>query len=406
MVDVAALWPSITDDDGTGQSGTVFNKANMETAAVAAINNQVHSATNPTVTPDEVVAARGNMTDLEDRLDGVIDADGVLVPSAQTMSISQVMHTAAAVNFIPDSTFLMWHLGDAAAPTYWTASGSSVARCGTGLGDTKRKVGPYCAKVSSAGSIYHYLIDAAQWAGADHFETQKIGFGVWAWTTTASLGRITVTDGDASTNSSWHTSGAGGGGWEWLSGVHTISAAATYLRVELQVSGAGDVYFSGPTALFSDQAAVRWAPSPKMYGSLVIPYAGAPAVADGVFHYVFARPAIVKDVQAFCGTAPGGADVFTIDIEKDTDGAGTQASIFSAAKEIVTAGAIAGSVQPDGTYANRCFTGFSGAVPAHAIIRLNYDVVGGNTEDTRVYIRCLQWLNPLENFVAYNDFGL
>jgi hypothetical protein len=379
----------------------------METAAVAAINNQVHSATNPTVTPkaiiDEVVTARGNMTDLEDRLDGVIDADGVLVPSAQTMSIAQVMATAAAVNLIPDSTFLMWHLGDAAEPTFWKATGSTVARAGTGLGDTTRKVGPYCAKVSSAGSIFHYLIDAAQWAGADHLEGQKIGFGVWAKTSTASLGRITVSDADSSSNSSWHT---GGGTWEWLSGVHTISAAATYLRVELQVSGVGDVYFSGPTAILSDQAPVRWAPSQKMYGSLFVPASGVPAVADGAFHYVFARPALVRDVQAFAGTAPGGAFDFDIDVEKDTDGAGTQVSIFSAAKTILTAAAVAGSVQPDGTYANRCFIGYSGATPAHAILRLNYDVVGGATADTRIMIRCLQWLNPLENFVAYDDFGL
>lgn len=61
-----AAW-AVTDDDGTGQSGTIANAAWVD-AIEASINALIHSAANPTVTPediiDEVVAARNGAASL------------------------------------------------------------------------------------------------------------------------------------------------------------------------------------------------------------------------------------------------------------------------------------------------------------------------------------------------------
>jgi hypothetical protein len=139
-----------------------------------------------------------------------------------------------------------------------------------------------------------------------------------------------------------------------------------------------------------------------VYGTLFIPFSGAPETGDGKFHFVFARPALIKDVQGYCVTAPGGADNLTIDIEK-WNGSDWTESIFSAPKNLITGANIAGAVQPDGDYANRCFTGVSGTTVTDGTLRLNLDTVGGNIADIRVMIRCLQYRNPLEDFLAVDD---
>ena len=61
-----AAW-AVTDDAGTGQSGTIFDAAWVD-AIEASINALIHSATNPTITPediiDEVVLARNGSATL------------------------------------------------------------------------------------------------------------------------------------------------------------------------------------------------------------------------------------------------------------------------------------------------------------------------------------------------------
>lgn len=71
-----------TDDTGDGVSGTIWNRA-YEVAYKAAIDALIHSATNPTVTPediiDEVVVARGSLGNLNARISGSLKANGDLI---------------------------------------------------------------------------------------------------------------------------------------------------------------------------------------------------------------------------------------------------------------------------------------------------------------------------------------
>ena len=68
-----------TDDDGSGTTGTKQNQS-FWSLWRDAINTLIHSVTNPTITPediiDEVVTARGNKATLDTRLDVSIDNDG------------------------------------------------------------------------------------------------------------------------------------------------------------------------------------------------------------------------------------------------------------------------------------------------------------------------------------------
>ena len=65
-------WPTLADDTGAGQDGTVLAKARFDEIK-ASVEDQVHSSTNPTIKPnatiDEVVTARGSMGSLDARLD-------------------------------------------------------------------------------------------------------------------------------------------------------------------------------------------------------------------------------------------------------------------------------------------------------------------------------------------------
>ena len=93
-------WPTLTDDSGDGTSGTVLDKTVFDTIK-AQIEDHVHTTNNTTVKPkaitDEVVTARGNRTSLEDRLDGVIDADGDLITPAQSCLLLSWAHTPPSI---------------------------------------------------------------------------------------------------------------------------------------------------------------------------------------------------------------------------------------------------------------------------------------------------------------------
>lgn len=404
----------IADDTGLGQDGTSTDAA-FWALIKAAIEAVTHSATNPTVDAndiiDEVQAIKdaktvGSWADLKAALDGVIDfTDGSLITPASVVSMDQLTHALQGVNLFINDTDLLWHLGDALPPTGWAIAGAggTIQRCGTGLGDTNRKVGPFCSRLHyGAGDVhfYRFIIPAAVFAQIDHIKTQLVGGGMWVRATTASQVRFYIFDGSTQTYSDYHT---GGGDWEWLKTDHIISGAGTQLYGGVVGSAGADFYVSARDFRLGDHAPSRWSPAPTIRGSLFIPATGVPAVADGAFHYIFARPALIEDIQAFWGTPAGGGGVLDIDIEKDTVGDGTWVSIFSASTTVITDPAVAGSARPDGAYANRCFTGYSGAVPAHALLRLNYDVVDGVASDTRIMIRALQYTNPLEAHLAYDN---
>jgi len=392
--------PAMSDDSGSLTDGTVTDKAFMD-AIMDEIDTQCHSAANPTITPvnttDEVVTARGSMGSLDTRLDVSLEENGDLKTQASLVTATQA-GGLPQTNTVVNDIFIVWTDGDAAAADGWVLAGggAAVARAGTGLGDTKRKVGDFCSKLTYGAATltyYNEILTTAAYSRLDHLDAEIVGFGAWVWADAASQTRLYVADGATTTYSTaYHT---GGGAWEWLSGTHTISGSATYLRAGCAVESGGvnPAYLSGYTVIFGEIAPVNWRPCPTAYGTVAHKITGAATVAE-IDRYVLQRPGIVKDVQLYANTAPVGAD-FIIDVN---GGDGTN-SMFSTLPQIDD-GDSAGSQIPDGTYAYRCFKGYSGDTPGtgKALLMTECTQIGSGTagSDVNVLVRVQVFLDPFE----------
>ena len=398
-------WPTLTNDSGDGTSGTVLDQSVFNTIK-AQIEDHVHSTSNTGIKPkaitDEVVTARGNKANLNARIVGVIDADGALVTPATIVTASQLQATLGGVNLLKNDTFIMWHTSDTAAPTFWTLSGGSIARTGTGLSDTKRKVGRYAVAQTNAGELYQDIVDAGAWGDSDHLEGKKVSIGCWVWSTIANHVRLQVVDGATTTSSDYHTGASGSGAWEFLTATHSVSASASYLRVQTDRVQNGTPYISGFTAILGDQVPGRHIPSQKNYGMIYFPFSGTPTTGDGKASICLSRPIFIKQVVAYCKAACSGD--FTIDVERG-DGASSWGSVFSGAQAIINNTYRFGAAVPNGTYANRCVLGGSPdntATSANNVIRVNFDAING-ANDGYIGIRGMQYVNWLEDFVAAAD---
>ena len=390
----------MSDDSGIFTDGTVVNKAFID-AAYDQIEDQTHSSTNPTVKPkaitDEVVAARGSKTSLDARLDVALNEDGTPKTGAG-VTLDTVAATLPQSNVVLNETFLIWAAGDAVAPTGWTlaGTGAAAARAGTGLGDTNRKVGDFCAKLtfgSATLTLSQDVLPTAAFSRVDHLKGTTVGLGAWVKSAVGSQARLYVTDGVTTTYSAYHS---GGATFEWLSLEHDISGSATALTIGISVeSSAGNpVYFSGPTLLLASLAPTGWRPTPMAYGTVFFPSAGAQTASTDKARYLLARMGIVKDVQATLSTAPTGATTFKIDVNNGAN------SIFGGTKlEFVASDKVAAKA-PDGTYQYRCFAGGRQASGASIANALSYDVDAiGSTiagSDLTLGIRVMVYLDPFE----------
>ena len=259
-------WPTIVDDDGSLTLGTEIEKAVFD-AIKASIEADLYSAVNPAVTAeniiDEVVTARGSKASLDARMDVSLNEDGTLKTQASLVSAADAA-TLQGLNWVINDNFLIWAGGDAVAPTSWTldGTGAACARAGTGLGDTEKKVGDFCAKLTygtTTLTLTQNVIPSAAWALASVFKGAKFGFGAWVKSAVASQVRLKIDDGVTVSYSSYHT---GDGTWQWLSGVHTASATGTKLdfAVAVESSNANPAYFSGACVMLSNLAPTQWVP--------------------------------------------------------------------------------------------------------------------------------------------------
>lgn len=411
MATVKGSFPARVDDTGTGRDGTPVDVAFID-AIGDAIDAETLSATNPTVKcseiQDEVVEARGSVATLDTRLDVSLNEDGTLKTTGVLggyATVTQLLGGVGAVNLVTNDDFLCWPDGDAAVPEGYTLTGAggTVARVGTGLGDTARKIGDFAAKVTRAGTDVNFtkiMLQGAAFTRGNFVIGLYQSVGAWVLCSTPNVARVLVSDNAGTAYSSYHT---GGGTWEWLAVTRQVNVVATALIAGIQVSNA-DVaaYVSGLTAMLldSDQALTRYVPSPVVYGAFHFSVAGAVAGATNIHGYEPARAGIVKDVQLFIKTAPTG-QALIVDVNT-WDGA-SYTSMFSTRPQIAD-GAFRGGAQPDTTYARRCLRGTSGAsLSAGGELTFDVDQVGSGVagSDLRVEVRALQYQSPLERFQTY-----
>jgi hypothetical protein len=405
-------FPASTNDDGTLTTGTVLNEAFFD-AIESGINALVHSSSNPAITPvniiDEVVTARGSKASLDARLDVEHNDDGTHNLSANIVTTSVLAASLAGQNLAANPTFIMWPDGDTSAPAYYSLSGAgaTIARTGTGLGDTTRLIGDFCAFVtygSATARLQQTLLDAGVWPANDHLEGEKIAYSVWVKSSTVAKVRAFVYTGTAGYEySSYHT---GGGSWERLEVVETILATATELSVGVEISGTGNFYMSGPCPMLSNTAPTRFVNSQAQRGSIVWSFSGSPPTGDGQRHFIPSRVIKLTDVQIYAKTAPSGG-AFTIDIERG-DGS-TWVSVLAATMSVDDGKEFAWQEVDTGTYARKFVepafvdngdNGDAGAT--NSVLRLNIDAVNG-AADITIIVRGWQYARLLEDALAYND---
>lgn len=414
-------WPPYSDDTGLGQDGTEVDEALLDLIE-SALETEIVSATNPAVTTkaikDEVVTARGNLANLNARIGVIVDADGNVLSIAGQASQTDLTKVLGARNLLVNDDFRLWHRGDSSAPTGWTLSaGATIARTGTGLTDTEKKVGLYAAKVTRSSGTP--TLSQAILASADYdqiLDGDVLSFGAWVHASATSQARVYVDDGSGSkTYSKYHT---GTPGWEFLNVdassddlIHTISAAATKLEFGLEIAtGTSDVYIDGATCMFADFAPPAWIPCIVDPGKMwVHKIVGTPSTGDDQDVFLPSRPTILLAVHGACTTAPSGG-TFDYDIRASADFSGTNSPIGGAGS-LFNDGKKFGYLDLSGTTANyqyRCLPGtyLDDATTAaeQALWSADIDAVN-SASDIWIFMRCLQYLSPIEMFRAHNRWG-
>src|SRR3972149_60918 len=232
-------WPSVTNDPGDRQSGTVWTKE-IHDGIKASVEGNVHSAANPTVATktiiDGVVDARGSKTSLDARLDVALEEDGTPKAVAGQATEEQVRAQVAQKNLLANGDLELWTAGTTSAPDNFTLSGAAAAilKSGPAQADTTDLgVGTYSARITSGGGeaakLTQIAISVANMSRWRNVQGKKIALAVRVKTSTSNTVRIVVDDGVTTTGSGYNTTTSAE---EDLAVVHLLDSAATKLDVD------------------------------------------------------------------------------------------------------------------------------------------------------------------------------
>ena len=325
---------------------------------------------------------------------------GLLVSADIRSNWTSLAQSVGEVNLVADPTFLLWPAGDSAAPTHYSLSGTgaTIARTGTGLGDTVRKVGDFAAKITSGGSLAaileQQLLPTAAFSRADFLKGQTVSCGAWERGGSATSIRLSIYDGVGTTYSGY----GGNASWSWVTLTRTIDASATLLAVRAEVTGGALTgYVSGITCLLGPVPPAYFQAAPVIYGSWETFLPGAQTVGATKQRWLAQRPLIIRDVQLWILSPPTGSALI---VDVNTFDGALYTSMFSTRPQIAAGGAFGGA-QPDTTYARRCMT--TGGVGS--ILSIDVDQVGSTAagSDLAIQIRYLMFARPLEAFLDYGD---
>jgi len=395
--DATPDWPDYSNDDGTGQTGTVIDLAFINEMRDA-LDGMLHSTTNPTVELftilNEMVTARGSTASLNARLSTVIDAAGALIAPSTIVTATQLRSQfASSVNLLKNSTFWLWDAGLTSAPSYYALTNATVIISGASEADTRRKVGAKCMKLTwSSGTASAQQLIFSTTDMMDHFtgETEEVGAGMWVYATVANQARIVIDNGNTQTASSYHT---GAAGWEWLSLQHTISAAGTKLEFRCEMASAGSAYFSGGVVNLAAYVPTFWTPEPIVRGSLNLIVPGVLSIGDGKRYFTFGRPTRIVRAQVFVTTDPTGAGI-TLNFEKLTAAAPTWTEFIAAAVAIADGDGVGDMTPITSDISANCFSGWFGASgeflaanTVNKLGRLNIDVIGSTVTGSNLNVR-------------------
>ena len=155
-------------------------------------------------------------------------------------------------NMLNNGNFERWSDGTSSAPDGWELSGSGAT---VGRNDANKKIGSYSCALTRNGSDL-WLI---QQASTDvYWQSRTLTLGCWVKASAASRAYLYLYDSAGTTT----TSHSGSGNWEWLTVTHTVSAAATYVRVGFRI------LYGDTTAYFDGAILVEGSYAPSFVNSL------------------------------------------------------------------------------------------------------------------------------------------
>src|SRR5262245_17953325 len=113
--DATPPWPPVVDDSGNLTSGTPFDAAYND-GVKDTLDALLHSTDDPTVSPADIIAemkdARGATASLNERLSGIVDANGA--PVGGPVLPPSVRNGFAQGNLLRNGEFLQWSRGNSA----------------------------------------------------------------------------------------------------------------------------------------------------------------------------------------------------------------------------------------------------------------------------------------------------
>jgi hypothetical protein len=363
MANLDLSWPTTTDDDGTGQTGTNTKKSFWDSIK-SAVEGNLHSAANSTIKTktiiDEVKEARGTTSSLEDRIDDVITKDGELILPSSVANLSQLREIIGNQNLVRDGSFWIWSYGTVGVDrtAYWERSNAEVTleRCGYGAADTTQLMGQFTMKVTqatgNANRVDQRILNPTDFANADFLKDTYVSAGAWCKASVASAAGLTISDWNQSTTTN-HT---GGGDWEWLTVTHKISQAGTRIVVSLNINAATSIYWSGVSMVLG--ATPPAGPLSEKWRKGMVHFVHRGTIPNGVFIKLpVLQPAIIYYAAAQCIGAP--SSNMTMKVQKQTTPVGTWVDTH-ATGTVIGSGLTAGGFLIAGTYQHRCLSGVGG----------------------------------------------
>ena len=381
-------WPTPTDDNGTGQSGTAIDAA-WVALVKSSVEDNVHSTGNPTIKTktiiDEVVTARGNLASLNARLSGVVDANGLPVAGSTTITQSIALGMLGGFNPIRDSAFLIWPGAAATAtPIHWSLGGGGTI---TWIKSTPTpKIGFIAARLTGTAATYLYQDIAIQASYLPMLQSRKLGFGAWVYATTANQARLGMLDSaSAQSYSSYHT---GDGTWQWLSGTFTVAAGATSITFRLNCETNGNnISITGPTVVFSDYAPLYALESRYEMDTYRFWIAGNVAVANDLAFISVGRASKFVAAGISVQTSPVGADIRGM---WEVRSGGAWVALYTAVTDLkIIDGQVTGYCVPTNlNHHETCvdaMTVVSSVIPNNRVMRFNLSQVGSGTAGAGMY---------------------
>jgi hypothetical protein len=316
-------WPTITD----AVTPTDTNATRLDKALYASIKESFEdnfdSLTNPTITGgnliDEVVAARGNKSSLDERLSVSITDGGLLNAPASLMTSTDIKEVPGRTNLCRNGDFEIWHRGigpnSTHMPSHWDQynAPTSYAMCGSGETIDEHFDSRYCLRIIHSGAVLDQgckqdIISST--GGSFNYDTyldgKKVTIGAFVKCSTANAAQVWLNDGTTIAKAK----AADTTEWTWITTTMTYTKGS-YLRcycVVEQNTGA-TAYFSGVTVTVGNYIEPGMIRPNHQIGTLSFQWEGNPAVDTNAAWFTFPTPTKILGYQAYLVTAATGSAI-------------------------------------------------------------------------------------------------